>query len=300
MGDRGKSPPGSRPARVDRRAFLVASGAGLAGLGTGPGRFERHGGRARRRTGAVDDPVLPLRRCVARRHLGHEARRAGRVPRAVPADRDDGARRPALRAPADAGPAGASPGRGQLGRRARSTPTTTTPAITTTSPATSRTRASRRSRNNRTPVPDDWPYMGCVAASRAAAASAIAQRDHAAAQAEQGALHAARPVRRAARDRARPALRPRRHRPAAPLPGARPDARRRRHGASATGPPQPARGRRRGAAGPRSRCAAPPTWSSLQERALALLASSRHDRGVRRRRRAGSACASATARRSTA
>ena len=38
-----------------------------------------------------------------------------------------------------------------------------------------------------------------------------AERDHAAAQAEQGPLHAARAVRRPAGDRARPALRPRRH-----------------------------------------------------------------------------------------
>ena len=35
MRDRGTSPSSARPARVDRRAFLVASGAGLAGLGLG-------------------------------------------------------------------------------------------------------------------------------------------------------------------------------------------------------------------------------------------------------------------------
>ena len=119
MRDRGTSPSLARPARVDRRErSWWPRGRGWRGWGWGWSRTLRgRGGRARRRHGAVDDPVLPLRRGVARRHLGPQARRAGRVPRAVPADRDDGARRPALRAPADAGPAGPSPGRGQFGGR---------------------------------------------------------------------------------------------------------------------------------------------------------------------------------------
>ena len=96
-------PEADVPRRVGRRTGGARPIGG--GGGRGPG------------AGAVDDPVLPLRRRLAHRHLGPEARGPGRVPRPVPADRDDGARRPALRAPADAGEAGPPPGGRQLGRR---------------------------------------------------------------------------------------------------------------------------------------------------------------------------------------
>ena len=177
----------SRPTRLDRRAFLVASGAGLAGLGMGSrGRLERPGGRACRRVGSVDDPVLPLRRGVARRHLGPEARRAGRVPRAVPAGRDDGARGPALRAPADAGPAGASPGRGQLGRRDGQYQRP--PRRVLLQPHRPRPGPELQDARQRPDAPARRLALHGLRGGLAnAGASAIAERDHAAAPAEQGA-----------------------------------------------------------------------------------------------------------------
>ena len=68
----------------------------------------------------IDDPVLPLWRRVADRHLGHEAERAGRGPRAVQADRHIRSRRGTLRALAAARATNAPSGRGQLGGRDRS------------------------------------------------------------------------------------------------------------------------------------------------------------------------------------
>ena len=140
--------------------------------------------------------------------------------------------------------------------------------------------------NNRTPRPDDWPYMGCVAASRRAAASATC------------------PTRSRCRTgRARPPTRGRASSPRgwgssttrctstatsagrsqfqAPGPGPR----RRRRRPTAPGPPRPARGRRRGAAGLRRGCARAATGRACRSGPVAagLVAD---DRGVRRRRRA--------------
>ena len=61
--------------------------------------------------------------------------------------------------------------------------------------------------NDRTPLPDDWPFIGSVVALEAAAAPVPAARDHPAAQARSAAVHPARPVRRPARPRVRPGLR---------------------------------------------------------------------------------------------
>ena len=70
---------------------------------------------------------------------------------------------------------------------ARSTRTIITPATTTTSPAMCPIRSFLTLGNNRTPFPDDWPFMGTVVGSRRPPHGHLAERDHAAAQAEQAA-----------------------------------------------------------------------------------------------------------------
>ena len=137
--------------------------------------------------------------------------------------------------------------------------------------------------NDRTARPDDWPYLGCVAASRCRPPRLP------------GAITL--PHRPSKAPYTRPANSPRgwgsstsrcmsTARSAGRCPSsARPDAERRGHRAAAPGSPQPARGRRRGSAGPRSRRAAPqlvePPGAGMG--VAGVLA---HHRGVRRRRRA--------------
>ena len=94
---------GQRQAVQSRRELLVASAAGFAGLRFGrpqadaSGVIGPGGGKAK--------SVILFFLCggAPSRHLGHEARRAARISRAVQADRDVGSRGAALRAPAAAG-----------------------------------------------------------------------------------------------------------------------------------------------------------------------------------------------------
>ena len=81
---------------LTRRDFLHAGSLSALGLGLPAMQAagERRGGRAGSRRQL--HPAIPGRRPVAARHLGHEARRARGDPRAVPADRDQGAGRPGL------------------------------------------------------------------------------------------------------------------------------------------------------------------------------------------------------------
>ena len=100
-----KAAPGFGPSR------LVAPGVS-SGRHDGRARPDARGlcspcGRAARDaspTGAGGDPALALGRAEPPRHLRHEARRPGRVPRAVRADRDGGPRAARLRAAARPGP----------------------------------------------------------------------------------------------------------------------------------------------------------------------------------------------------
>ena len=251
MGQQERSTSGPRPLRGDRRAFLVASGAGLAGLGMVPGGSAAVGAGP---AGARRGSTILFFLCGGASHvdtwdLKPDAPAEYRGPFRPIATTAPGvrfcehlpmlARQAHHLAVVNSVGATVNTNDHHAGYYYNLTGHVPDPTFKTLG-------------NNRTPMPDDWPYMGCVAASRVPPHPRPARRDHAAAPAEQGPVHAAGPVRRAAGDRARPALRPRRHRPAAPVPGARPDARRGRRRPAAPGPSRPARGRRRGAAGPRS------------------------------------------------
>ena len=125
---------------LDRRTFLVAGGLGCLGMNLAPAHASAESPRVpvRPRTAKCHHHDLAQRRGLAHRHLGHEARRPGRVPRSVPASRDQRSRRIALcehlPLPGQAGP---SPGRSSARwATTAAAPATTTPATTTTSPAT--------------------------------------------------------------------------------------------------------------------------------------------------------------------
>lgn len=67
--------------------------------------------------GQVHDPLLPLRRRFTSGRMGHEARRARRLPRSFQTDSDLGAGSDVVRAPADVGKAGSSSRLDQFGWR---------------------------------------------------------------------------------------------------------------------------------------------------------------------------------------
>ena len=175
---------------------------------------------------------VPGRRAEPARHLGHEARRAERGPRAVQADPDQRPRHPDQRdLPADgearrqvrAGPLGLLRGRG--GARHRPPDDADRPAV----PGRHRVPARRL----RARVPE-----GREGRHPAARAAAAADRQH-------RRQHAARPDRRLPRQGVRP-VRAQRRSVGPGLQGARPAAARLHHRDPRRPAPQPARpGRRR-------------------------------------------------------
>ena len=225
MGQHGRSMSGPPPSRVDRRAFLVASGAGLAGLGMVPDASAAVGAGA---AGASARSTILFFLCGGASHvdtwdLKPDAPAEYRGPFRPIATTAPGVRfcehLPMLARQAHhlavVNSVGATVNTNDHHAGYYYNLTGHVPDVT-----------FKTLGNNRTPMPDDWPYMGCVAASRVPAHPDLPGAITLPHRPSKAPVHAAGAVRRAAGDPARPALRPRRHRPAAPVPGARPDARR--------------------------------------------------------------------------
>ncbi len=88
-----------RPPRPRPRTGGVNAGQRAVEITSSRPRRHRFLARSRGPLAQERDPRLDARRAVAARHLRHESRRPGRVPRALPADRHEPPRRPGLRAP---------------------------------------------------------------------------------------------------------------------------------------------------------------------------------------------------------
>jgi hypothetical protein len=165
MGRRGRSTSKPRPARLDRRAFLVASGAGLAGLGLVPGDSAAVG--AGLAGGSARSTILFFL-CGGASHVDTWDLKPD-----APAEYRGPFRPIATTAPGvrfcEHLP--------MLARQAHHL------AVVNSVGATVNTNdhhagyyynltghvpdaSFKTLGNNRTPMPDDWPYMGCVAASR--------------------------------------------------------------------------------------------------------------------------------------
>ncbi len=116
------APPVNDPAMrstipVSRRTFVVASGLGFAGLTFARPAPARRAAAATSANGReIDDFIFLVRRGFAHRLLGHEARSAAGISRALPTDRDDGPGDSPVRASAAIGEAGPSFGARQLDR----------------------------------------------------------------------------------------------------------------------------------------------------------------------------------------